>query len=104
MLSSLASASGECCNRFETLTPFRRLRRDLAVLLQRPVESLLGLPALVFGDAGAADPPQLLDGRDAPQGALARRPDRLSGDENVHRVGVHLREVPQGHPAAAVDV
>ena len=56
-----------------------------------------------LGDRLAAGPPELLDAADAPQGALPGRPDRLAADQHVDRVGVHLREVPQRHPAAPLD-
>ena len=54
-------------------------------------------------DPLAADLPQLLDHPDAPLRALPARPDRLAADDHVHRVGVHLREVPQRHPRTLVD-
>src|SRR5439155_2864439 len=87
----------------EPLTSFRCLLRDLAVLLDGGLEGFFSLVALVSGDAFAADAPELLDGANAPQGAHPRGPDRLAADQNVDRVGMHLREVPERHPAAAVD-
>src|SRR5207245_10956220 len=41
---------------------------------------------------------------DAPLRALPRSPDRLTVDNHADRIGVHLRELPDGHPAAAVDL
>src|SRR5262249_14421473 len=50
------------------LTPLRRLRRNLAILLDCLIKGLLRLLLLVLGDAGAADAPELLDRLRAPQG------------------------------------
>src|SRR3954453_11921245 len=82
----------------------RGLGGDPPVLLDGPQERLMGLLALVGGDAVAAHSPELLDGADAPEGALARGADRLAGDDYVHRVRVHLREMAQGHPTAPLDL
>jgi hypothetical protein len=45
--------------------------RDLAILFDRFQEGLVRFLPLVGGDAAAADAPELLDGANAPQGALA---------------------------------
>src|SRR5687768_17802530 len=47
--------------------------------------------------------PILLDRADAPEGALARRSNRRPIHEHIHRVGVHLRELTQRDPTAALD-
>src|SRR5262245_7350417 len=51
----------------------------------------------------AADAPKLIDHADAPEGALLRAADRLAGDDDVDRVGVQLRELPQRDPTGALD-
>ena len=76
----------------------RRLGCNCSVLFNRFVEGSFGLVAFLLGDAGAADTPELLDRSRTPQCAAPRRADRLAADDHVHRVGVHLREVPQRHP------
>src|SRR5712691_3587846 len=80
-------------------TPFRTFRGDLAIGFDRPQEGAVGFVALGGGNALAAYAPELLDGADAPQGTLAGGTDRLAAHDHIDGVGVHLREVPQGHPA-----
>src|SRR5262249_48699111 len=76
---------------------------DPAILLDRLLEGLVGLLPFLGPDAVAAHAPELFDGTDAPQGTLARGANRFAGDEHDDRVGVQLREVAEGHPAAPVD-
>jgi len=77
----------------------RRLRRDVAVRLLRLEERSVCGFAFTCSNGFAARPPELIDAFHAPDGALLGRPDRLAGDADGHRVGVHLREVSQGDPA-----
>src|SRR5260370_4093870 len=100
---SSRSRLNKCSWRFR-LASFRRLRGDLAVFLDCALESLFRLCPLLGSDSRTAYAPELLDGADAPQGALPRRPDRLAADKHVDRVGVHLGELTQCYPAAAVDI
>src|SRR5262249_46647088 len=112
------------------LTPLRAIGGDLAVDLDHAEEGAVGLLDLGRGDGRgarllavggpgpqdaihrtdgqlggvAALAPELLDRADAPLSALARGPDRLIADHHAYRVGVHLREMAQGHPTAAVDL
>src|SRR2546426_2752663 len=48
-------------------------------------------------------PPELLNGRDAPQRTLARSTNRLIANDHVDRVGMHLREVAHRDPTASID-
>src|SRR5262245_38734869 len=80
------------------LAPFRALGGYLAILVDGTKERLVRFLALPLGNHAVANAPELLDGADAPQSALSRSTNRLFADDDVHRVGVHLRELPQGNP------
>src|SRR5262249_4691898 len=81
---------------------FRCLGSNLAVDLDRLLERPVGFGALGRSDGLAPDPPELLDAADAPPCALPRGADRLSADEHVDWVGVHLREVADPCPVMSV--
>src|SRR5438034_1069407 len=81
----------------------RRLGNDSAIDLDCLLKRLFSFVALGKGDGLTPNPPELLDTADAPQRAFPRSPDRLAVDNHADWIGVHLRELPDGHPAAAVD-
>src|SRR5262245_31115007 len=62
--------------------------------LASSLESPFRLRPLCRGDSLGPVAPELVDRFNAPQGALPGDADRLVVDEDVHRVGVHLREMP----------
>src|SRR5262245_50529204 len=81
----------------------RHFRRNLEVSLFRLKECFLGRFALSGRDRFSPGAPKLIDALGTPQGALLRGTDGLAGDAEDHWVGVHLREVPQGHPTRTLD-
>src|SRR5262245_16426409 len=80
----------------------RTLFHDLLVNLQRLLEGLLGFGTLVVLDTGAADSPELLDHADAPLRTGLARADRLTCDNHVHGVRVHLRVMPNRNPRTLI--
>src|SRR5262245_28565395 len=86
-----------------SVPPSRCLARDVPIPLDRLVERLPGLGALLGGDLLPAGAPELLEGAEAPKRAPPRGTDRPAADPDRDRVGVQLRELAHGHPATPLD-
>src|SRR5205085_8567400 len=67
------------------------------------VEGGAGFGAFGFGDGALMGAPELVDGLNAPEGALAGGADRFVVDEDVDGVGVELGELAEGNPGAFFD-
>src|SRR5262245_21783620 len=92
------------CPRSQAISaPLRTLLRDLLVHFNRLVECLPRLDPLLLWPVPTADAPQLINHAQTPLGAAPGRPNRFARDDHIDRVGVHLRELSQGHPAAPLD-
>src|SRR5881628_580115 len=81
----------------------RRFVGNAAVQRDGLVERGARFRALRFGEGLGARAPKLLDDRDAPERAVARRADGPAAHFHVHRVGVQLRKLPERDPAAGLD-
>src|SRR5216683_329625 len=108
VLRTAAKRAGCLCAPLHSCSPdsasLRCFGRDLTIVFDGPQKRLVRFSAFVLRDFAVPGTPELFDRARTPQGALARGPDRLAAHDDVDRVGVHLGEMPQCYPAAAVDV